>query len=175
MLAVALLLSTSAFAPNAPVPTASPGCARHSAPCASLSSRRSALSAASVAALGLASVPLTISRPAYADLARTETTDDAIERITAKNRAAQEAERAKAKAKISKNAAKVERENAGSNAIVGTIAAASFVFSLPFFYKNLGRLLMRYKSVVDDTSASAIAKQAQAGQTRRGESRRSER
>ena len=172
MLAVALLLSASAFTPNAPVPVASPGCARHSAPCASLSSRRSALSAASVAALSLA---LPIGQPAFADLARTETTDDAIARITEKNKAAQEAERAKARAKIAKNAAKVERENAGSNAIVGAIAGASFVFSLPFFYKNLGRLLMRYKSVVDDTSASAIAKQAQAGQTRRGESRRSER
>ena len=31
------------------------------------------------------------------------------------------------------------------------IGAAGFVFSLPFFYKNLARLFLRYRSVVDSS------------------------
>ena len=31
------------------------------------------------------------------------------------------------------------------------VGAASFVFSLPFFYKNIARHLLRYRSVVDSS------------------------
>jgi len=136
---LALFVAATAFtAPHTPA-----GCGLASAPCMSLSShssRRAALATgASFAAL--AAIP--------AGSALAETQEEALERIVAKNKLAQEKEREEARKKIEKNRGKVEKENAGSNLIVGVIGAASFVFSLPFFYKNLGRLFLRYRSVVD--------------------------
>ena len=120
---LALVFTLTAFAPQAPM-SATAVCGRAAAPCMSFSSRRTAIGqAASVAALA-AVMP----RAAFA-----ESSEEAIARIAAKNKAAQEVEREKAKAKIAKNLGKVERENAGSNVLVGLIGAAGFVFSLPFF------------------------------------------
>merc|ERR1719231_1624064 len=135
---LALLVSASAFtAPLAPMPAA--GCMRAATPCASLSSRRAALAGASFAALA-AVAPLK---------AGAESSEDAIARIAAKNKAALDAEREAKKVKLEANRCKVEKENAGSTVIVGAIGAASLVFSFPFFYKNLARLFLRYRSVVD--------------------------
>ena len=140
---LALFVAAAAFAPNTPVLSASPtACARSTVPCATLSSRRSAIAGAASFAAAAAAMPM---------VASAETSEEAIARIAQKNYAALEAERDAKKAKIAKNMNKVEKENAGSTAIVGIIGLASFVFSLPFFYKNLARLFLRYRSVVDSS------------------------
>ena len=153
-----LFLAVSAFAPLTPTAPASLGCARSGTPCASLSSRRAAITGASVAALA-AVMP----RAAIAE------DDDAIYRIAQKNKVALEAEREAKKVKVSRNAAKVEKENAGSIAIVGVVGGASIVLSLPFFYKNVARLFLRYRSVVDSSiDRSQFDKDYQAPTGRRG-------
>ena len=35
--------------------------------------------------------------------------------------------------------------------LIGGVGTAGFVFSLPFFYKNLARLFLRWRSVVDSS------------------------
>lgn len=122
-----VLVAATAFAPLSPVPAAPATiCGRAAAPCASLS-RRAAIgnSAASLAALAAVT--------AMPNAALADDTDEAIARIAAKNRVAQEAEKEALKKKLAKNADKVEKENAGSLVLVGLIGTASFVFSLPFF------------------------------------------
>jgi hypothetical protein len=139
-----LVVFASAFTPLAPVPAA-PALAvagRTAAPCASLSSRRSAIGAGASVVAALAMAP----RSAFAD-----DEEDGLARIVAKNQAALAAEREAKSEKIKRNVGKVERENAGANVLVLGIGAAGFVFSLPFFYKNLARLFLRFRSVVDSS------------------------
>lgn len=135
----ALLAVAPAFSPIAPAPAMRPATCRAAAPCASLSSRRAAVSTgASLAALAM-----------LPRRARAEDTEDAIARIVAKNKIAQEKERDEIKAKIAQNTGKVEKENAGATILIGGIGVAGLVFSFPFFYKNVARLLLRWRSVVD--------------------------
>ena len=49
--------------------------------------------------------------------------EDAMAKIAAKNRAKREQERAAQEARISKNADKLDRQNKGSTAIIGAVAA----------------------------------------------------
>ena len=42
-----------------------------------------------------------------------------------------------------------EKENAGADLLVKGAIGGSFFFSLPFFYKNLARLGLKFSSVVN--------------------------
>lgn len=44
-----------------------------------------------------------------------------------------------------------KKENDGAGIIVNIALAGSFFFSLPFFYKNLARLGLKFRSVVDSS------------------------
>ena len=48
-----------------------------------------------------------------------------------------------------KNGDEPDRANQAAPLIVGTVGAGAFVFSLPFFYKNLARLGLKFASVVN--------------------------
>ena len=162
---LAFFVAAAAFAPTAPILSASPTCARAGAPCATLSSRRSAIAGAASFAAAAAAMPLAAAHAEYSS-------EEAIARIAAKNSLALEAERQAKKDKIAKNMGKVESENAGSNVIVGGVAAASFVFSLPFFYKNLSRLFLRYRSVVDSSVDASQYDKNYKGPIKKGKGRR---
>ena len=183
---LALCVSSLAFAPQVPFAAPVPTCARTSVPCATLSSRRQAIAGAAL--FGLAATPLAAQAANYnADLQQsfdaptdtlTSATEDSIARIAAKNKIAQEKEKEKQKLKLAKNSNKVEKENAGSNAIVGVIALASVGLSLPFFYKNVARLFLRWRSVVDSSITEdqfSKTSSAKPGKTIRAESRESRR
>ena len=68
----------------------------------------------------------------------------------AKNEAAKEAQMKKVQ-KTQKKAADgvFEAENAGADLLVKGAIGGSFFFSLPFFYKNLARLGLKFSSVVN--------------------------
>ena len=176
---LALTLAATTF--NAPVPVVQlPSLnARAASPVASLSSRRAAIGAGAATLAALVAAPAnaktqTSTTLDVGNLGTTVTsttgvqvtspylgapsdkdfmagTDDSLARIVAKNKAKQDAEREAMKAKIAKNSVKVERENAGSMLLIGGVGTAGFVFSLPFFYKNLARLFLRWRSVVDSS------------------------
>ena len=60
-----------------------------------------------------------------------------------------EEERAAKAKKVKTSQAAVDKQNSFAPVLVGSIGAASFIFSLPFFYKNLARLFLRFASVVN--------------------------
>lgn len=104
-------------------------------------SRRAALFGASAALIG------GVSNVAHAD---DSAGDDAIARIAAKNAKALQEERAATQRRIEKSAGKADRQNAGSNVLIGVIAFGSVAASLPFFYKNVVRLFVRYVNTQAD-------------------------
>mmetsp|Transcript_19418 Transcript_19418/g.49638 ORF Transcript_19418/g.49638 Transcript_19418/m.49638 type:complete len:167 (-) Transcript_19418:337-837(-) len=75
-------------------------------------------------------------------------TEDALAKIAAANKAKLQEEKAKKAAEFAKGAG-AEEENKAAPYIVGGVGAASLVFTLPFFYKNLARLGLKFASVVN--------------------------
>lgn len=89
------------------------------------------------------------------DGAHADDSEDAIAKIAAKNALALEAERAATNKRIAKSVGKADRQNAGSNVLIGVIAFGSVAASLPFFYKNVVRLFVRYSTSQEDSGLSA--------------------
>ena len=67
-------------------------------------------------------------------------------KAAAKNQADKDAKAAKVAKKASKN---FEKENEGADLLVKGALGGSFFLSLPFFYKNLARLGLKFSSVVN--------------------------
>jgi len=137
-LCLALVGSASAFAP-----TVHPRYTKAAVPVVSMSeagmSRRAALASTAFAATAVSLAPLA----AIADA-----NEDAVAAIAAKNKRKLEEAKAAERAKIAVSMNKAEKENEGADVLVKGVAAGSFFFSLPFFYKNLARLGLRWSSVV---------------------------
>jgi hypothetical protein len=92
--------------------------------------------------------PATSSQASLPSFAVADEQDDAIykiaEKTRLKNEAAKEAEKARLQGRRDKS-----RDNEGADVIVKAALAGSFFFSLPFFYKNLARLGLKFTSVVN--------------------------
>jgi len=71
-------------------------------------------------------------------------------KIAAKAMEKNDIEKQKLKEKVSKDlaAGKVEKENAGSNVLIASVAVGSLVFSLPFFYKSVARLALKTSAIL---------------------------
>jgi len=155
-MALFLAISALSFCPQTPALSAA---GRASTPMMALDStlgRRSAiLSAAAAAALPLAARAeifqggTSLGRDDLFDKDYSAGTEDALAKIAAKNAKALEEEKKKKLAEYSKAGDKDEKANALAPLIVGGFGLASVVLSLPFFYKNLARLYLRFASVVD--------------------------
>ena len=144
MLASALVL-TSAFAPQAPLSAHTVASARVSGmPTMSLQESRRAAVLSGVSLAALATMP----RVALAD-----ENEDVVAAIAARTMQKNEIEKQKKAAEVAKRAAKLQkdgaRENEGADLLVKGGIAASFFLSLPFFYKNLARLGLKFSSVVN--------------------------
>jgi hypothetical protein len=74
--------------------------------------------------------------------------DDAIYQIAEKTRLKNEAAKKKEMEKLSKRRDN-SKDNEGADLIVKGAIGASFFLSLPFFYKNLARLGLKFSSVVN--------------------------
>lgn len=146
MFATLAVLSLSFVAPPAPALVSrtaqrvgvSPACVLSDS---SVTSRRAAIATGAASLAALATLP---TRAAFAD-----ENEDAMARIAAKTNAANEAEKERQRKKVAKAGKKAERENAGASVLVTTVGGAAFFLSLPFFYKNLGRLFLKQASVVN--------------------------
>ena len=137
---LAVVASPLAFSPQAPGSVPLTCASRTTSPACALQSdvnRRAALVGAGLTAL--ASLP---------SFAVADEADDAIyqiaEKTRLKNEAAKEAEKARLATRRDKS-----RDNEGADIIVKAALGGSFFFSLPFFYKNLARLGLKFSSVVN--------------------------
>jgi len=106
-------------------------------------SRRSAL------LTGAAALPLVAALPAFADTA----TEEAMARIAAKNAAKQakekEAERIRLQAALEKqqNGGGEVLENTLAPLLIAGVSVGGFLLVLPFFYKNLMRIYLKFTAV----------------------------
>ena len=77
--------------------------------------------------------------------------DDAIYKIAEKTRLANEKAKAEERERVAKMAGRAQekKDNEGAAIVVNLALAGSFFFSLPFFYKNLARLGLKFSSVVN--------------------------
>jgi hypothetical protein len=96
--------------------------------------------------------PLFLAQAALPNFAGAEE-DDAIYKIAEKTRLANEKAKQEEAERIKNMSARAQgkKENDGAGIVVNIALAGSFFFSLPFFYKNLARLGLKFRSVVDSS------------------------
>ena len=144
---LASIVLTTAFSPQAPLSAhqavAMPRMASAPVSMNLVESRRAAL-VKGVSLAALVSMPM---------IAVADENEDAVMAIARKTMEKNEAAKAKQAAAVAAKAAKMQgksgRENEGADLLVKGGVAASFFLSLPFFYKNLARLGLKFSSVVN--------------------------